>query len=262
MNDSDEIGVLVTGGAAWSSEEAARAIGLTDADSVRLVDRLIGLGALSRDHAGRIACLPMVDDAKRRQRLKDNGTRGGNPKLTNKSPPRKRAVKQVVNQEVNQLDDYDSVSDSQGVKDSEGGAGGVRRQGGDFVIKRNAVYESLAACFYPSGVPKGKSGLVAAAAVEIVKTFKGTPDDVKLRHANIPRTWSGTTPQGLVDHWDDLGPNGTLRSSPPTLFGAAPAQDSPARVKAKPGKYDNLKVIRVDNNDPSQFERRDVSSSG
>ncbi len=248
MHQCDERGVLVTDGRPWAVDEIAAAIGGDKQAASLYVTELLEKGVARRSSAGAILSSRMVrDEAIRLERVKA-GSLGGRPEKQNES--KTKAKHKAKRKQKPEDEDEDEET---GVTENGRGAGKPPPEGGDsapteptFTTRRNAIYEALAACFYPSGVPNGKRGLVAAAATEIVKTFNGSVEDVKLRHANIPRSWSGTTPQGLVDHWDDLGPNGTLRSSPPSLFGAASAEaQSPARIKAQPGKYDNLKIIHA-----------------
>mgnify|MGYP001609198416 CR=1 FL=1 len=232
MNQSDEIGVLVTGGAAWSSEEAALSLGLTDADSVVLIDRLIGLDAIQRDDAGRIVCSWMV--AKERKRIqgiefgqltphKTKRKPKGNPSGDPQGHPKGAYV-------------YDSVSDSPGVKE-EGGAGGVSAKGGDQRqrTERDFVWDAIALEFYGGKVPGDQKPMVGKAVTGFIERGigEGNTGEIHDRHERMRKSKGDNyaTLNSLLKHWYEWGPN-RIDEVSPSSFGAQ-SQNGSAQDRAR-----------------------------
>lgn len=84
-------------------------------------------------------------------------------------------------------------------------------------------------------------------AVRDFKELDADAQQIADRWERMRKEWgdSGATPESLIKHWYQFGPDRKVGSGAGSLFGAASAEaQSPARIKAKPGKYDNLKVVR------------------
>lgn len=109
-------------------------------------------------------------------------------------------------------------------------------------VKRepNPWWDAVVAVFFAEGVPDDMRSQVGKLAAGF-KKLGATEDEIRKRRARIRDAWGpGTdTARSVLKHWGEFTEDARPSSGK--------HQDSPARVRAKPGKYDNLKITRIDN---------------
>jgi hypothetical protein len=106
--------------------------------------------------------------------------------------------------------------------------------------ERNPYWDAVVAVFFADGVPEGMRSTVGKLAAGF-KKLGATEDEIRKRRTRIRDAWgAGTdTARSVLNHWGEFTEDARPGSGKP--------HDSPARVRAKPGKYDNLKITRIDN---------------
>lgn len=98
----EPVGVVAVAGDGLGSADLARMTGGAPAEVKRLLGELERCGVFSRDEQGRIYSRRMVQDAARYAEAKENGRKGGNPKLKGgDKPPDKADHKEGVNPPLN-----------------------------------------------------------------------------------------------------------------------------------------------------------------
>lgn len=110
-------------------------------------------------------------------------------------------------------------------------------------IPRDELFDAIAAEFYPSGVSKRDRVRIGVAASSLFEKHARAPD-IAIRGAIYREIYPlcGYTPLALADHWDECRE-------------PRKASDRLGRAESKPGKYDNVTSIRVDN-----FDEKDGAS--
>jgi hypothetical protein len=103
MHEAEPYGHLVLAGRAVDHSTLAALIGMDGGEVKRAVKELESRGVFSRTDAGMIYSRRMIREENRREKLANNGRKGGNPKLVNKGQI-PREDKQQDNQELNLRD--------------------------------------------------------------------------------------------------------------------------------------------------------------
>jgi len=85
MFESEERGVLISQGHAWSDDDIALAIGGDLTATKQLIYELTLKGVANRDARGALTCRRMVRDEHKRKLCTEAGKKGGNPKLVYKT---------------------------------------------------------------------------------------------------------------------------------------------------------------------------------
>ena len=101
MHQSEERGVLITGGVPWGIPEIVRRARCGRKLGIRAVSELESSGILCRRPDGAYFSKRMVEDEKQLQSDKDNGAKGGNPDLKKGVNPRDKARDKNKEQRIN-----------------------------------------------------------------------------------------------------------------------------------------------------------------
>lgn len=101
------------------------------------------------------------------------------------------------------------------------------------------IWDAVAAIWFAGKVIPGQATRVGR-IVRDLKELEATPDAIADRHARQRDEWgdNGATPESLVKHWHQFGPD----RKPPNGRHEEP---SPARIQAEPGKYDHIRPINA-----------------
>lgn len=99
--------------------------------------------------------------------------------------------------------------------------------------KSNPWWDAVVAIWFTDGVSKSQRTRVGRLASEF-KMLGATENEMRKRRARIREAWGAgkDTPDSVLKHWGEFTED--ARPSP------GQPQSSPARVQAKPGKYDNF----------------------
>lgn len=101
------------------------------------------------------------------------------------------------------------------------------------------IWDAVAAIWFGGTVIPSQATRVGR-VVRDLKALEATPDDIADRHERQRDEWgdAGATPESLVKHWHQFGPD----RKPPN---GRHEEISPARIQAEPGKYDHIRPINA-----------------